>query len=105
MPESVIKEILSDVFGAVNEKGLIHALDGEFDTKMKIVQKRWDSLEKPYKKVSVVYRWFAVHIAPIICDSMRSELLCNLGLEEEKYTQNQSESLKALVKCYVNFQK
>ena len=36
---------------------------------------------------------------------MHCELLCDLGLAEEKYTQNNSESLNALVKRYVNFQK
>ena len=55
LPESVIKEILSDIFGTANEKGLIHALDGEFGAKMKIIQKRWDSLEKPHKKIPAVY--------------------------------------------------
>ena len=70
LPESVVKEILSDIFGTANENGLIHALDGEFGVKMKIIQKRW----------------FALHIAPLICDNMCSELLHDLGLEEEKYT-------------------
>ena len=36
---------------------------------------------------------------------MHCELLCDLGLAGEKYTQNNSESLSALVKRYVNFQK
>ena len=72
---------------------------------MKIIQKRWDSLEKPHKKIPAVYRWFALQIAPIIRENMHSELLPDLGLEEEKYTQNHSESLNALVKRYVSFQK
>lgn len=100
LPESVVKEILNDVFGTTNEKGLIHSSDGDFNTKLKILQERWDLLEKPYKATPVVYRWFVLHYAPIIRDNMRSELLHDLGLEEEKYTQNNSESLNALVKRY-----
>ena len=36
---------------------------------------------------------------------MHSQLLYDLGLKDEKYTQNNSESLNALVKRYVNFKK
>ena len=84
LPESVIKEMLNNIFSTANEKGLIHALDGEFDAKMKIIQKRWNSLEKLYKKIPAVYRWFTLHIAPIIHDNIRTELLHDLGLEEQK---------------------
>ena len=105
LPQCVIKEILSDIFGTATEKGLIHALDREFDTKVKVLQNRWNLLEKPYKKEPVVYRWFVLHIAPVIRDNLRSEILHDLGLDEERYTQNHSESLNALVKRYVDFQK
>ena len=105
LPQSVVREILNDIFGTANEKGLIHSSDGDFNTKLKLLQKRWELLEKPYKATPVVYRWFALHYAPIIRDNMRSELLHDLGLEDEKYTQNNSESLNALVKRYVDFKK
>ena len=105
LPETVIKEVLNDIFGTVSEKGLIHATEKEFEDKMKLLQKRWDSLEKQHKPSAVVFRWFRIHIAPIIRENMRCELLRDLGIEEEKYTQNNSESLNALVKQYVNFQK
>ena len=79
----------------------------EFDDKMKLLQKRWDLLEKQHKATSaaVVFKWFRLHVAPIIRENMQCELLRDLGLEEEKYTQNNSESLNALVKRYVHFQK
>ena len=67
---------------------------------MKLLQKRWDSLEKQHKPSAVVFRWFRIHIAPIIRENMHCELLRDLGIEEEKYTQNNSESPNALVKQY-----
>ena len=39
----------------------------------------------------------------VISENIRSEQLEDLQLEEEKYTQNKSESLNALVKCYITF--
>ena len=105
LPESVIKEILNDIFGTANEKGLIHSSDEDFNAKLKLLQKRWELLEKPFKVTPVVYRWFVLHYVPITRDNMRSELLRDLGLEDEKYTQNNSESLNSLVKRYVNFKK
>ena len=44
-------------------------------------------------------------MASVICENVRSELLQNLQIKEEKYTQNNSESLNALIKRYVSFQK
>lgn len=72
---------------------------------MKLIQKRWNELEKKYKPTPVVFKWFAANMAPIIQENVRSELLQELRLEEERYTQNNSESLNALVKRYVNFRK
>ena len=60
---------------------------------------------RSHTKEPVVYRWFVLHIPPIIQNNLHSELLHDLGLGKEKYTQNHSESLNALVKRYVNFQK
>jgi len=85
LPENVIKEI---IFGNSSEKGLVHATNKEFDD-------NWDNLEK------AAFKWFASNVAPVICDNMRSELLQDLQIEDEKDTQNNSESLNALVKRYV----
>ena len=105
LPETVIKEVLRDIFGTASEKGLIHASEREFGDKLKLLQRRWDLLEKPHKVNPIIFRWFRLHIAPIIRENMRYELLRDLRMEEEKYTQNNSESLNALVKRYVDFQK
>ena len=105
LPECVVKEILCDIFGTTTEKGLVHASNQDFDDKMKLIQKRWNKLEKQYKPTPVVFKWFASNMASIIRENVRSELLQELQLKEEKYTQNNSESLNALVKRYVNFQK
>jgi len=70
-----------------------------------LLQKRWDNLEKVYKPKPVAFTWFASNVAPVIHENMRSELLHDLQIEDEKYTQNNSESLNALVKHYVAFQK
>ena len=68
---------------------------------MLLLQKRWDNLDKVYKPKPVAFTWFASNVAPVICDNMRSELLQDLQIEDEKDTQNNSESLNALVKRYV----
>ena len=91
-----------DIFGNSNEKGLIHATHKEFDEKLLILQKRWNNLEIVYRPNPTVFKWFST---PVIRENMRSELLQNLQIEDEKYTQNNSESLNALVKRYVSFQK
>ena len=97
--------MLHDVFGTSTEKGLIHASNKQFDEKLKVLKKRWDTLEKEYRTNPVVFRWFTLHIAPIIRENVRVELLQDLEIDGEKYTQNNSESLNALLKRYVNFQK
>lgn len=104
LPESVIKEILKDIFSST-EKGLIHSSEQEFCAKLKLLEARWDAIEKPHKNTPMVFRWFKLHMAPVIRDNVHSELLKNLGLSEEKYTQNNSESLNALLKRYVKFEK
>lgn len=60
LPEAIIKEVLNDIFGTASEKGLIHASEKEFDDKMKLLQKRWDLLEKQHKanNATVVFKWF-----------------------------------------------
>ena len=52
-----------------------------------------------------MFTWFTGNMVSVIRENMRSELLEDLQLEEEKYTQSKSESLNALVKHYVTFQK
>ena len=103
LPECVVKEILSDIFGTATEKGLVHASNQDFNDKMKLIQKRWNELEKQYRPTPVVFKWFSANMASIVRENVRSELLQELQLEEERYTQNNSESLNALVKRYVNF--
>ena len=88
LPECVVKEILSDMFGTATEKGLVHAPNQDFDDKMKLVQKRWNELEKQYKPTPVVFKWFAANMASIIRENVHSELLQELQLKEEKYTQS-----------------
>lgn len=105
LPEAMVKEILKDIFDTATEKGLIHSSEKEFGDKLLLLQKRWDLLEKCHNKSCTVFRWFKLHVAPIIRENVRSELIKDLGMIEEKYTQNNSESLNALVKRYVNFQK
>ena len=105
LPENVVKEIIYDIFGTSTERGLIHASNKDFDGKLLLLQRRWDELEKIYKPNPCVFTWFTGNMVSVIRENMRSELLEDLQLEEEKYTQNKSESLNALVKRYVTFQK
>ena len=102
LPEKVVNEVVYDIFGNSNEKRLIHATHKEFDEKLLILQKRWNNLEIVYRPNPSVFKWFSSNIAPVIRENMRSELLQNLQIEDEKYTQNNSESLNALVKRYVS---
>ena len=107
LPEAIVREVINDIFGTASEKGLLHASEKEFDAKLRILQARWDSLEKQNRPTCapVVFKWFRVHVAPIIHDNMRTELLFELQFEQDKYTQNNLESVNALVKRFVNFQK
>ena len=74
---------------------------------MKLLQKRWDLLEKQHKATgaAVVFKWFRLHVAPIIRENMQCELLEILEWKKRNILKNNSESLNALVKRYVNFQK
>ena len=105
VPDEMIKQVLADTFGTSIEKGLIHASSQEFPEKLKIIEQRWEAHEKTYKVKSGIFKWFKINIAPIIRDNLNSELLSSLGVDGEKYTQNNSEAANALVKRYVNFQK
>lgn len=106
LPDAVVKEILRDIFGTSTEKGLIHATAKEFDVKLSVLENRWEILEKQHDITTPkIFKWFRLHVAPIIHDNMNTELLQNLGVDEEKYTQNNSESVNAIIKRYVSFQK
>ena len=52
-----------------------------------------------------IFKWFQLHVAPIIHDNMNTELLQSLEVNGEKYTQNDSESVNAIIKRSVSFQK
>jgi hypothetical protein len=99
--DGVIKEITSDIFGSSTEKGLLHSSIADFNAKLAILENKW----KLVSGNPAIFPWFTKKIAPIVRDNMRSELLLKLGLSHEKYTQNNSESLNALVKRYVSFKK
>ena len=106
IPDSMIKHILADIFGTSVEMGLIHAPSQDFASKLKLLEKRWDALGKTHKVCQAgVFKWFKINVAPIIRDNLNRELLSGLGVDGEKYTQNNSEAANALVKRYVNFKK
>ena len=106
IPESMIRQIIADTFGTSIEKGLFHASSQDFPHKLKILEEHWGSLEKHHKVSRPgVFNWFKINVAPIIRDNLNQELLSSLGIDGEKYTQNNSEAANALVKRYVNFQK
>ena len=106
LPDAMIKDILRDIFGTTFEKGLIHAIAREFDAKLNVLKKQWEVLEKQHDiPAPKIFRWFQLHVAPIIRDNMNAELLQSVGVEGEKYTQNNSESVNAIIKRYVSFQK
>ena len=52
-----------------------------------------------------MFTWFKKKVAPVIRENMREELLHSLEIDDDKYTQNNSESLNALVKRFVSFKK
>ena len=97
---------MRDTFGTSSEKGLINATAREFDAKLSVLEKRWEILEKQHDITAPkIFKWFRLHVAPIIRDNMNTELLQSLGVDGEKYTQNNSESVNAIIKRYVSFQK
>ena len=77
LPEAIVREVINDIFGTASEKGLLHASEKEFDAKLRVLQARRDWLEKQNRPTCspVVFKWFRVHVAPIIHDNMRTELL------------------------------
>ena len=106
LPDAVVKDVLRDIFGTSSEKGLIHATAKDFDAKLSVLEKRWEILEKQHDIAAPkIFKWFRLHVAPIIRDNMNTELLQSLGVDGEKYTQNNSESVNAIIKRYVSFQK
>ena len=106
LPDAMVKDVLRDIFGTTSERGLIHATAREFDAKLSVLEKRWETLEKQHNITTPkIFKWFRLHVAPIIRDNMNTELLQSLGVGGEKYTQNNSESVNAIIKRYVNFQK
>ena len=56
LPEKVVNEVVYDIFGNSNEKGLIHATHKEFDEKLLILQKRWNNLEIVYRPNPTVFK-------------------------------------------------
>ena len=88
----------NDCFGTSNEKGPLHSTAVEFDLKLSILEQKWEKLCSHN-----VFTWFKKKVAPVIRENMREELLHSLGIDDDKYTQNNSESLNALVKCFVSF--
>lgn len=103
LPDAVVQDVLRDTFGTSSEKGLIHATAREFDAKRSVLEKRW---EKQHDITTPkIFKWFRLHVASIIRDNMNMELMQSLGVDGEKYTQNNSESVNAIIKHYVNFQK
>ena len=88
------------------EKGLIYASSQEFGKKLDVLEKRCQDLEnKNGMRTPRVFQWFRLHVFPVIRDNMNTELLKSLGIKSEKYTQNSSESVNAIIKRYVNFKK
>ncbi len=105
-PDRLIKEVLRDIFGTGAERGLIHASSKEFDSKLCVLEKRWQALEMEHGiHTPRVYQWCRLHVFSVVRDSLNSELLHTLGVKSEKYTQNSSESINALIKRYVSFKK
>ena len=76
LPNAVIKDVLGKIFGTYSEKGLIHATAKEFDTKLSVLEKHWEVLEKQNDVTTPkIFKWFWLHVAPIIHDNMNTELL------------------------------
>ena len=68
----------------------------DFPHKLKILEEHWSSLEKHHKVSRPgVFNWFKIDVAPIIRDNLNQELLASLGIDGEKYTQNNSEAANA----------
>ena len=113
LPESVVNEIVDDVFGkqvgSTYYEGLVDARSEEI-LYQKLEEKKlsWEQLESEHPGCSTgFYDWFCRHQ----CDPIVSGMLRNvredagLGVPPAPFTTNASESLNAVLKRKVNYKK
>ena len=114
-PEEHIKTTLEEIFGA--SKGLVH-LDGlidcksceEFDNKLALLKPIWDARESRSSTSSTsssFYEWFMTHKAEILKTTALYPIRVEAGLGNppKLFTTNASESLNAVIKSKVNYEK
>ena len=62
LQDAVVKDDLREIFSTSSEKGLIHATAREFDTKLSVLEKCWEILEKQHVVTTPkIFKWFSTH--------------------------------------------
>ena len=112
-PEEHVRTTLEEIFGAqkgtVHLEGLIDAKSSEeFDSKLITLKSLWDARESADSACQPgFYNWFVKHKV----DLLKSSALCpvrieaGLGNPPKLFTTNTSESLNAVIKSKVNYEK
>lgn len=110
VPETIRNKILKEICGRQCDgtlyEGLIDAADPlEFDEQLNYLQRKWEDNDLP--KVSRFFVWFREHKAEVIKQGMLKDtrISAGLGCPPACFTTNASESLNALIKSGVNYQK
>ena len=110
LPETKRNEILKDICGKQCDEtlyeGLVDAADSlEFDEQLDYLQKKWEDNNLP--EVSSFFMWFREHKAEVIKQGMLKDtrISAGLGCPPARFTTNASESLNALIKSGVHYQK
>ena len=112
-PEEHIKTTLEEIFGV--SKGTVH-LEGlidcktceEFDNKLALLKPIWDARESSNSTgTAEFYEWFVKHKSEVLKSTalypVRVE--AGLGTPPKLFTTNASESLNAVIKSKVNYEK
>ena len=110
VPETIRNKILKEICGRQCDgtlyEGLIDAADPlEFNEQLNYLQKKWEDNDLP--EVSRFFVWFREHKAEVIKQGMLKDtrISAGLGCPPARFTTNASESLNALIKSGVNYQK
>ena len=115
-PTDIIAEFLADIFGSREGptffEGLVDSRsEKEFDSKLSLLQEKWESFEKLRQKKSdgqiAFFTWFKKYHAEEIKSTMlhSTRLAAGLGDPPSEFSTNDSEAINSAIKQFVKFKK
>ena len=110
---NVAKVVLDDIFGqhlgATFNEGLVDSSDSDdFRCKLESLLSKWHNLETTSSAdMTAFLQWFKTNKVEVICDTMLHPIReeCGLGNPPDIFTTNPSESVNALLKHKVDYNK